>query len=455
LDILRKEIRDVTENIINQVHHRMELSKQIGELKNKMSIDINDEKAERDIRGSVLRLSKKVKMDTDFSARLLNILLMESVRLQEDQQSDAKHEQTHLAVFMKAKELEAMGKKIIHLEVGEPDFKPPKRVKHAIIRAYNHSLYHYTETRGIKRLRDAIAKKARNNITGEEVIVTPGARFALFIAFQSLLKPGDEVIGIEPAWPAYKDCANLMGAKINFLKTTLEDRWLPNTRNLRKMINPSTKMIVINYPNNPTGKLLDIRTQEQIVSIAKENGIYLLSDEVYSDYTFGGFRSILESNYDKSVMISSFSKTYAMTGFRVGFAIARNEIISKLAKVQACALTSVAEPMQYSALAALRADSASKNRLIIQKRLNLISERLKDMSLSFFEPEGGMYVYPRLNNNTNDTAIVEKLLDVGVAVAPGSGFGSSYKRFIRISACQGENVLKKGLAAFEHAMDTG
>ena len=452
---LRKEIRDVTENIIKQVHHRMELSKQIGELKNKMSIDINDQKTERDIRASVLRLSKKIRMDADFSGRLLNILLMESVRLQEDQQSDAKHEQTHLAVFTKAKQLQAMGKKIIHLEVGEPDFQPPKSVEKALRRAYNRRLYHYTETRGITRLRNAIAKKARNNITGEEVIVTPGARFALFIAYQSLLKPGDEVISIEPAWPAYKDCADLMGAKINFLKTTLEDKWKPNTKNLQKMINPSTKMIVINYPNNPTGKLLDTRTQEQIVSIAKENGIYLLSDEVYADYTHSGFRSILESNYDKSITISSFSKTYAMTGFRVGFAIARNEIISKMAKIQACALTSVAEPMQYSALAALRVNSASKNRLIIQKRLNLISDRLRDMSLSFFEPEGGMYVYPRLNNNIKDTTIVEKLLNVGVAVAPGSGFGSPYRRFIRISACQAENVLKKGLAALEHAIGTG
>jgi aspartate aminotransferase len=431
----------------------MELSKQIGEIKNKLNIDVTDEKVEQDIRKSVFKLSKEIGMDLDLSVRLLNILLSESVRLQQNQQQH--HEsprQTHLSIFMRAKQLEASGKKIIHMEVGEPDYPPPSNVKNALIKAYDCGQYHYTETQGIPKLREAIAKKVGNGVTEDQVIVTAGARFAVFSAFNSVLKTGDEVISIEPAWPAYKECANFIGAKINILKTTLEDRWEPDLKNLEDMINTSTKMIVINYPNNPTGRILGEKTEEKIVSLAKDHDLYILSDEVYSDYAFNDFKSILAYNYDKSLMISSFSKGYAMTGFRVGYAIANTGIVAKMAKVQAATLTSVAEPMQYSAMAALEVGSC-QNIKRMKKRLDLISNRLRKISLRFVEPEGAMYVYPKLKKGTeDDITVVQRLLDLGLAIAPGTGFGDSYRHFIRISACQPEDVLEKGLDILEVAI---
>ena len=182
--------------------------------------------------------------------------------------------------------------------------------------------------------------------------------------------------------------------------------------------------------------------------------MYLLSDEVYSDYAFTGFKSVLEYGYDKSIMISSFSKGYAMTGFRVGYAIANTDIVDKMAKVQATALTSVAEPMQYCALTALEGNDPSKNKKIMKKRLDLVCNRLRKISFSFFEPEGGMYVYPKFKNEIrhDDVTVVERLLELGVAVAPGSGFGDSYRRFIRISGCQSENILQQGLDRIEAAV---
>jgi aspartate aminotransferase len=426
---------------------------QIGKIKNELNMEVADEKVEQDVRKSILKLSEQIGMDTKFCGRLLNTLLTESVRLQQIQNSP-ELPQTHLSIFMKAKQLEAAGKKIIHMEVGEPDYPPPRSVKRALITAYDNGQYHYTETKGIPKLCQAIAKKVGNSITEDQVMVTLGGRFAVFSTFASLLKPGDEVISIEPAWPAYRECADFVGVKTNILKTTLEQKWNPDIKNLQDMINGTTKMIVINYPNNPTGKILEEKILEKIVSLARDNDLFLLSDEVYSDYAFHDFKSIVEYNYEKSIMVSSFSKGHAMTGFRVGYGIANKNVIAKMVKFQATALTCVAEPMQYSALAALEANSNSiQNKRIMKRRLDLVSNRLHNMSFTFVEPDGAMYIYPKLKKGIDgDISLVEKLLDLGVALAPGSGFGESYRDFIRISACQPAYLLEKGLDVLELAV---
>jgi aspartate aminotransferase len=170
----------------------------------------------------------------------------------------------------------------------------------------------------------------------------------------------------------------------------------------------------------------------------------LLSDEVYADYVFGRFSSIRKFEYANSIIVGSFSKRYAMTGFRVGYGIANKDIISKMAKVQAVAITSVAEPMQQAALAALDVDP-SENVNLMKRRLDFICSKLKKMSLRFIEPDGAMYTYPQLPLGEEDIPLVEKLLDKGIAIAPGSGFGDSYRQFIRISACQPEKTLERGL----------
>ncbi|MEM3095090.1 MAG: pyridoxal phosphate-dependent aminotransferase, partial [Nitrososphaera sp.] len=155
------------------------------------------------------------------------------------------------------------------------------------------------------------------------------------------------------------------------------------------------------------------------------------------------FASIHEYDYDKCILVSSFSKRYAMTGFRVGYAVASKDVIAKMSRVQAVGITSVAEPMQYAALAALGEDP-SENIRTMKKRLDFVSGKLKEMSLQFVEPDGAMYVYPELPKG-DDIMLVEKLLEKGVAIAPGSGFGDHYRQFVRISACQPEKTLEMGL----------
>jgi aspartate aminotransferase len=441
LEALREKVRLVTADIVRDVHKRMDLARQIGEIKGRLGIDVRDEKVEQEVRNSVLALADDIGMNQEFTLRLLNILLEESESLQAQGRPKAQ-KQTHLAIFAKAKQLEAAGKKIIHMEVGEPDYPPPPSVGDSLSDSFARGKYHYTDTRGTTELREAIAKQAK--VHEEQLIITPGGRFGVFSAIVSLLRAGQEMIVIEPAWPAYRECADFAGVRTKVLKTRLEDKWAPDIRHLEEMVTPTTKMIVLNYPNNPTGKILDNRTMDKIVSLAGDSNLYLLSDEVYADYTFDReFHGVLEHGYEKSIMISSFSKRYAMTGFRVGYAISSKEIISKMTRIQAIGITSVAEPMQYAALAALGKDRL-ENVKTIKRRLDFIAGKLRGLSLDFVQPDGAMYLYPKVPN-MDDMALVERMLEKGVAVAPGSGFGESYRQFIRISACRPETELAKGL----------
>ena len=450
LDHLREEMRNITNNIIRLVQDRMEVAKKIGNIKRQLNIEIEDEKVEHDIKNSVMKLTKDLGMDVEFSGKLLNLLLSESVKLQNVQNNIAKTP-SHIAIFMKAKELERNGKKIIHLEVGEPDYPPPLKVKEILSKIFDNKKYHYTEIPGILQLRQKISKKF-TNVGPEQVIVTPGGRFGIFCAITSLLTPGDELINIEPSWPAYKECAEFIGAKVRLLKTTIEDRWTPNLEKLESLININTKMLVLNYPNNPTGKVLEGKLLEKIIAIAKDHDLYILSDEVYSDYSFIKYSSILDYHYDKSIMVSSFSKTYGMTGFRVGYGIANNDIMKKMRQVQATSITSVAEPMQYCALAALETNNVQSNVDLIKTRIDIICKRLDQMNAEYVVPDGAMYVYPKITsrNYSSDIELVYALLDNGLAIAPGSGFGQSYKQFIRISACQPTIVLNEGLDILEN-----
>ncbi|HJS81403.1 MAG TPA: aminotransferase class I/II-fold pyridoxal phosphate-dependent enzyme [Nitrososphaera sp.] len=441
INVLREQVRSVTADIIRDVQKRMELARQIGEIKSRKGIEVKDEKVEQEIRNMVLSVSSQAGMKPDFALRLLNILLEESESVQAESRQKPQR-QTHLGIFTKAKQMEADGKEMIHLEVGEPDFPAPSAVATSLSESFKLKRYHYTETRGIPKLREAIAK--RDRVTEDRIIVTPGGRFAVFGAIVSLLKPGNELVVIEPAWPAYKECADFVGARTRVLKASLEDTWVPDLKRLEELISPATKMIVLNYPNNPTGKILESKTIDKIISIAKDNHLYVLSDEVYADYAFEmRFPGLLEFGYDKTIMVSSFSKRYAMTGFRVGYGIAKPEIIKQMNKVQAVGITSVAEPIQYAALAAMD-QGHGDNVKIMKERIDFVCSRLKDMALPFAKPDGALYVFPRIARH-EDLELVDRLLEKGVALAPGSGFGDSYTNHVRISACQPVETLGKGL----------
>jgi len=442
----RKKIEEITLEMIKLLKTRTDIAKQIGDAKASLGMTVTDEEREDALRKQVTKLCKEIDLDQSTALKFLNLLLNESVKVQ----SDGK--QTHLSVFLKAKALEEEGKKIIHLEVGEPDFKPPEEVKTALAEVYDKGYGKYGSAKGIPELRKALAESEEANVgfcdgrcTEENIMICPGARFAVYLAITTLLNPGDEIIVIEPAWPAYKDCALNAGIKVRTIKTTLETKWEPSVEQINNAINENTKMIILNYPNNPTGKVLTEDMIEKIMFIAKDHDLYVLSDEIYEYYSREDLnrKQVWAHNYEKSIVTKSFSKSYAMTGYRIGWVIAEPSIIEKMSKLQALSLTNVSEPIQYVALQAIEAFEG-ENISIIRSRLDVLVKTAKDIGLEFIEPDGAMYLFAKTKyKNFDATKFSEKLLEHGVAIAPGEGFGD-YKEFCRITAID-ETRVKEGL----------
>ena len=354
LEELRKRIEEITVEMLTLLKTRTEISQEIGEIKNKQGMSVSNESREDELRELVKNQCKKIGFDSNTALKFLNFLLNESIKVQS---SESK---THLAIFLRAKKLEEEGKKIIHLEVGEPDFQPPINVKKSLSEVYDMGVGKYGPAEGLPEFRRRLSEFVNNNFDAnsslENIMVTPGARFGVFLSITTLLDPGDEIIVIEPAWPAYRQCAINAGIKVRSIKTTLENKWEPKLDEVSSCINDNTKMIVLNYPNNPTGKILPKILQDAIVEIAKKYDLYILSDEIYSNYSNGEWKSMLSYNYERTIVTQSFSKSHSMTGYRIGYLISSKNIIRRLTKVQALCLTNVSEPIQYTAMKSLEDD---------------------------------------------------------------------------------------------------
>jgi len=453
----RKKIEEITLEMIKLLKTRTDIAKQIGDAKASLGMTVTDEEREDALRTQVSKLCKEIDLDQSTALKFLNLLLNESVKVQSD------NKQTHLSVFLKAKALEEEGKKIIHLEVGEPDFKPPEEVKTALAEVYDKGYGKYGPAKGITELRKALAEQ--KGCKFENVMVCPGARFAVYLAITTLLNPGDEIVVIEPSWPAYKDCALNAGIKVRTIKTTLETKWEPSIDQINNTINENTKMIVLNYPNNPTGKILPENMMKNIINIARKHDLYVLSDEIYEFYYMDGdlpsptMRPGVVYGYEKTIVTQSFSKSFAMTGYRIGYAIADPSIIEKMSKLQALSLTNVSEPIQYVVLKALErmirgGDGSSytgSNNLLVRSRLKALVKSAKDIGLEFIEPDGAMYLFARTKyKNFDATEFSEKLLEHGVAIAPGEGFGD-YKEFFRITAID-KTKLMEGMTILDSVL---
>lgn len=446
---LRDKIDEITLEMIRLLKKRQKISKEIGQIKKNLGKGVTDESRESFLRKKILKLCEEIELDEKTGSKLLNFLLNESIIEQ------SKSKQTHLSIFLKAKKLESEGKKMIHMEVGEPDFSPPAKVENALSEACQKGFRKYSHSKGMTEFRNKIAEKIQNDFgiktSFENILISPGARFSVYSAVTTLLKPGDEMIVIEPAWPAYIGCALTAGVKVRTIHTTLEEDWNPSLETIENTVNSNTKMIVLNYPNNPTGKILPKKIFDGIMDIAAKNNLYVLSDEIYSNYAYVDWRSALAYEYENTIITQSFSKSHAMTGFRIGYAVAAKQILDKMTKLSALCLTSVAEPIQYVAMHTIESD-ISNNSQIMKQRLDLLSKRGNDMGLKFMNPNGAMYLFATVDQDDFDgTKFANTCLESGLAVAPGEGFGS-YNEFFRLSACQDEKTLIEGMSKLDHIL---
>jgi aspartate aminotransferase len=460
INTLRKEIKKITIEIFKLIGKRMLLVREIGEKKRRKALSIEDLAVESRLRKSVLEKCEAYGVNPNFGVRILNLLIEEAKTVQNEMFEKYSIEKAKLitpyAFFTKARQMERNGKSVIHLEIGEPDFGPPEKVQKTLEEAVRHGYVHYTESFGIPPLREKIAENVNQNfnvnISPNQIIATVGGRCAVFLCIASTLLSGDEAIIFAPAWPAYENCVRDVGGRPIIIPTFLEKNWEPNIDYLLKYINKSTKMIILNNPNNPTGKIFDEKLLKQIVDVAKEKNILILSDEVYSNFSFTPFKSILEFPECNQVYVSSFSKKFGMTGFRIGYAISDIGTIEKMGRLQNLILTSVPEFVQHVAIAALDCvDEAQKYAKTIKDRIKRVSDALNKTPFSYYIPEGGFYFFPKIKDRKmSGQAFAERLLsEKGVCVTPGTAFGKNYKYFFRMSVCQPYNVLLAAVQKME------
>ncbi len=410
------------------------------------ALPMEDVHVEEELVKQVLEECDRVGLDKGAGLKIVSVLLKESKRLQGIQGRTPS-----VPVFSKALELQRKGVKLVRLDVGEPDFAPPSAVVEACSQALVAHRTHYTESQGIPELRKALvhylATKHRFEVSEGEVAVTPGGRFAVYSALASVVGEGEGTIILEPNWPAYVDTLQQLGVRASVVHTDIEEGWTPSLEKIEDAIRPNTKAIVLSYPNNPTGRVISKDLFRRIVELSDDRGITVISDEIYNEYTSKPCPSVLETTPKSFVLTSSFSKTWAMTGFRVGYTVSSKETTSKISRMVSLMLTSVPEFIQWGAIRALDADSdVRRNVAEMSRRIDIACKELDEIDgVEYVRPEGAMYVFPRIKGGRESgESFAQRLLDAGVSVAPGSLFGD-YRDFFRISLGQREQVIVEGI----------
>jgi len=343
----------------------------------------------------------------------------------------------------KALKLESKGKKIIKLNLGDPDLATPTEIIEAAYDSMKRGKTKYSSSYGELPLREKLAKI--HGVSADNIVITPGSKWGVFSTMFLLLKGGGNVIIPTPYWTAYDLIAKTLGVETRLLKTELKDQWRVNVNQLETLIDNKTRMIVLNNPNNPTSKVIDSDVLDDIVHLANEKGITILSDEVYGTIAFTKTKSILEYGGTNHVVTTGFSKTFTMTGWRIGYIVASRELVDKITKLNQITINNVPVFIQEAALKGLELQKqlASKIKSEYEERAKMASKKLKAAGLEFTEPEAPFYVFPKKQGIDSEQFTLE-LLDKGVAVAPGTAFGD-YREHFRISLTAPREQIEVGL----------
>ena len=343
----------------------------------------------------------------------------------------------------KALKLESKGKKIIKLNLGDPDLATPTEIIEAAYDSMKRGKTKYSSSYGELPLREKLAKI--HGVSADNIVITPGSKWGVFSTMFLLLKGGGNVIIPTPYWTAYDLIAKTLGVETRLLKTELKDQWRVNVNQLETLIDNKTRMIILNNPNNPTSKVIDSDVLDDIVHLANEKGITILSDEVYGTIAFTKTKSILEYGGTNHVVTTGFSKTFTMTGWRIGYIVASRELVDKITKLNQITINNVPVFIQEAALKGLELQKqlASKIKSEYEERAKIASKKLKAAGLEFTEAEAPFYVFPKKQGIDSEQFTLE-LLDKGVAVAPGTAFGD-YREHFRISLTAPREQIEVGL----------
>ncbi len=348
---------------------------------------------------------------------------------------------------------------VISLGVGEPDFPTPWHIRRAGIKSLENSKTRYTSNSGLIELREEICKyiSRRYDVSYDpksEVLVTVGGSEGIDGAIRALVAPGDEVIIPQPSFVCYEPIVRLAGGVPVIVELKAENEFRLTAKELREAITDKTKLLVFPFPSNPTGAIMEREDLESIAEVLRETNVCVLSDEIYSELTYGGKRHVSVASIDgmreRTVLVNGFSKSYSMTGWRMGYACAPAPIIEQMTKIHQFAIMSAPTTSQYAAVEALRNGDEDVEHMVAEydMRRRLIVHGFNKLGMDCFEPKGAFYCFPSIKKTgmTSEEFCEKLLLSKKVAVVPGSAFGICGEGFIRVSYCYSTEHIKEALS---------
>lgn len=372
--------------------------------------------------------------------------------------------ETAFEVLARAKQLEAQGKEVVHLEIGEPDFDTPKYICDAAIKAINDGFTHYNPAPGYPEVRATIAAEVAKTrgipVEPEQVVVVPGGKPVMFYMIFALINEGDEVIYPNPGFPIYESLINYVNAKPVPIPLREENDFRLDVDELERLVTPKTKLLIINSPQNPTGGVLTHEDLERISKIANDNDLWVLSDEIYSRILYGTkFESVTQFKgmTDRTVILDGFSKTYAMTGWRIGYGIMNKTMASHVSRLATNCNSCTSSFTQMAAKAALEGPQEDAEKMVTEfkKRRDVIVDGLNGIDgISCKRPLGAFYVFPNVKQTGRTSKELEQLLlnEYGVAALAGTSFGKYGEGYLRFSYANSVENIKKALTNLERAM---
>ncbi len=347
---------------------------------------------------------------------------------------------------------------IISLGVGEPDFKTPWHIRQAGIRSLQDGKTRYTANKGIKELRCAISKYVENSIgvtydPEDEILVSVGGSEAIDAAIRAVVAPKDEVIIVQPSFVCYEPICRLAGGVPVIVETNVENQFRLTPEQLLEKITDKTKAIILPYPGNPTGAIMEKHDLEKIAQVLKDKNIVVISDEIYAELTYTGNRHVsiasLEGMRERTVVVNGFSKSFSMTGWRMGYAVGPEPILRQMTKIHQFAIMSAPTTSQYAAIEALENGADDVKAMVDEydMRRRLIVDGFRSLGLECFEPKGAFYVFPSIKSTgLSSEEFCERLLfEKKVAVVPGTAFGQCGEGFFRASYCYSTSHINEAL----------
>lgn len=345
----------------------------------------------------------------------------------------------------------------INLGIGEPDFNVPENIKNAMIESINENDTHYTPNKGYIELREEIVKKFKNDngikTNAENIIVTVGASEALYLCAQAFIEKGDEVILPNPSFLSYGACVELADGQIIPVECTMENEFKLKSEDVKEKITKNTKAIILNSPSNPTGAVMEKEDIKAIADLSMDHDFLIISDEIYEKIIYDKTHYSPAKWSENVVTLNGFSKTYAMTGLRIGYLTANENLCEELLKIHQYNIACATTTSQKGALEALRGPQNEVNKMVAEfkRRRDLIVNRLNEMGYDTVNAEGAFYVFPKIK----DENFVQKAAKAGVITVPGAAFGSNGKGHVRMSYANSYENIEKAMDILEEKIVNG